>query len=968
MRHQYCLKRPLMWSCIGFTLLGAIFGLSGCGGGGSSSGGGSSANAAPSTTVVQVMTASGRVVLPPGFSTPVTSLTVNTGIGSAAVKADGTFSVPAPGAGPTLATLQDKSGHVILVGYVDPAASGSPQSGGKGEISAQQTAVALLFYALGEYTIPQAGWQNLRNLIGQSPQSTQLASVVSSRVAASATAFATGDSQITNAVQQAVQAILPASKAAGSPVVAHGGVARATSASPTSRASDVASGIVIEPAEEQSGVEVLTSADNSGISFVNHFRRRCTAFVYETGTVDANGNQTDIKPAKQLTFPGSSLLSSLTTAVSGVTNSTAPNTENSFEISTANALNGLVGSLVDVSTGQGAFTPATSGPVSLPADGTAAKTLYQVIVVGPAFSQLDQVSSSPLSQDPHFTSTVGQWQQAVDTLFAEELTLDGIMPLFWSMEFGEQSHVQVNDLDAFKEFVGFLSGLPDMNASLHNGDFAGALKAFAQLVADNAQVREALATFLLKQVTLTGASGTSQTALTALENHLQAVNADGDEIVVIVEAVLFGTDLTAILHDNIAALPVASWNVTVTQGGVGLSPSTSTVSPGQSLVTLTATPGTQGDPKAPFVYHWSVSGNGGGGLEDTTHRSGHDTDFDSVDAQVDYAESLNAQAGETDTVTVQVFQNAGTPQSPSRGTLLGHATSTVNVAAFTSISVSPQCVVVSQQAKSGTFTVTPNVPAPALYRWTLQDSPNFLVGQITDSHGNSSINQIVTTDATVTYSVVTDDNLTTKMFLDDAQVMTVDAFLDDGSHQIPANAKPVATTTVHATANETVTNVSVNPANFADTNGNLTISAGGTATSGTDYSVTVTCKQGNGVSVTCSFADPTDIIVDGKHQQGSLASITREDTTPVISLLGAQGFATGIGTHTFVFHMLPFLLTDSLHIDTFTDLGGHTVSQDDGPWVDAEASPLGTPGQADFPFVLNQDPNLSSRSAARKPK
>jgi hypothetical protein len=74
-----------------------------------------------------------------------------------------------------------------------------------------------------------------------------------------------------------------------------------------------------------------------------------------------------------------------------------------------------------------------------------------------------------------------------------------------------------------------------------------------------------------------------------------------------------------------------------------------------------------------------VSGSAGGGLEDTTHQTRQDTSFDSNDAQVDYAMNIHANNGATDTITVVIFNNGGTPQAPIKGSEVGQAQATVTV-------------------------------------------------------------------------------------------------------------------------------------------------------------------------------------------------------------------------------------------------------------------------------------------------
>ncbi|HLJ53729.1 MAG TPA: hypothetical protein VKT77_01755 [Chthonomonadaceae bacterium] len=699
-----------------FVLTVALL-LVGCGGGGN----GSSRSSATAVAVTAAR-ASGRAVLPAGFALKPATLTVASSVDDSLLKADATFSLRSPGSGPALTVLKDPGGKPILFGFIDNAASGSPQAAGNGEISPTQTAVALLFYTLGLFTVPSSQWQHARDLIAQSPQSAQLATVISSRIAANPTALADGDPQILDAITQARQAVQPGSRAASSVATAPQSTASADSgpALTTVTISRAAGdpGVLIDPpsSEERSGVNVNVSPDNTGIVLVNHARRRAAVFIYEVATVDSQGIRTDLATPKPMTFAG-------TTLVQALFNPGNPNAPSTFmEVAPANALNGTFGALSDVipslvgnpSLGvtvpnpntvikDGAWVAQSTGPITLPPDGAAAQTIYKVVLVGPSFSQKNDVTTSLLATDPtlHFTAFAPQWQQVVTLLSKEQLVLDIIFPLVSSVvltadfeskleKIGSTGVIGTgnlkDDIGILADFIALVGSAPDIVTSVANatnGDFSAAMKSFAQVLVDSGDVRTRVTEWLLKRVSINyppdifgPPKNVADEFKASLENFSKAAS--------VADLLLALADVTRITHDSIGALPVQSWDVTVVPPKVSLTPAAASVSVDQTTVQLTATPGAPGDPKAPFVYHYAVSGSANGGIEDSTHISGLDKEFDSVDAAITYAMSGGAVIGQTDTVTVQVFANTGNFNHPVKGTLMGQAQSVVTVQQFAS--------------------------------------------------------------------------------------------------------------------------------------------------------------------------------------------------------------------------------------------------------------------------------------------
>ncbi len=200
----------------------------------------------------------------------------------------------------------------------------------------------------------------------------------------------------------------------------------------------------------------------------------------------------------------------------------------------------------------------------------------------------------------------------------------------------------------------------------------GATTSLIQTLVDNGTVRDQIITAIYSQFT---PEVTLQGQLATASESLEGVLGD----VALIELILQAVDSSAVLVDSSSNNPGEEWTATVVQKKARLDPQTANVDQNHFVIPLTASPGTPGDPSAPFLYSWSVEGSAGGGLIDSGNDVGQETMFVSGSNQVSYSPSVTASNGQTATVTVQVFVNAGSPSAPMKGTLLGQAQSVITV-------------------------------------------------------------------------------------------------------------------------------------------------------------------------------------------------------------------------------------------------------------------------------------------------
>ncbi|MRR36308.1 hypothetical protein EG829_16860, partial [bacterium] len=336
-----------------------LFALAGCGHHSSS---GDDPNAGTEDTTP--VNASGIVSLPEGSALTLNDVKVHGILGVSSVRPDGTYSVFEPAAGPALVTLNDPSGNVMLMGYVD---SSDPQMG---RISPLSTAAILMFFGIGGYTLPPENWKETLALIEAEQKVKDLAAIIKLRLAADSAALQNSDQAIMDAVSAACAALNASGNAKAG--MAEGAASSkavpsqpseavftvAVSKSATGKAVATTPIQITIPDSNLSGVQVSASPDSDGIILTNTYRRHCWYWVYYTGYQDRAGTD--------------HMLSSALWEL-----------KDSGYLKSTNALGGVVGTSIDYAWGKIPYIPVNVGPIGLdtmPDD--AQKAYYKVVVVG----------------------------------------------------------------------------------------------------------------------------------------------------------------------------------------------------------------------------------------------------------------------------------------------------------------------------------------------------------------------------------------------------------------------------------------------------------------------------------------------------------------------------------------------------------------------------------------------------------
>ncbi len=505
--------------------------LTGCGGGG---GGGASF-------------VSRRVVVqfPVGFSLAPAELVAEAGKSAAPLDTAATFAVQAPNSDvPGLAMVRDKAGRGVLMGFLPT--DGSP-------LTTRSAAVALLYYALGGFMLPDASRRPLVTLLEADAASVTLAGAIDRKMVANPYVLEGSDAEIDAALKAAYQTL-----------VGTGRAVRAESFQKQIGLTRAVEPILqVEPSGLQSNLEVVQTT-GTRVTAVNHSRRFCKVYVYRTGTPNA---------LPKAALQGTPLKLTSTTSL------------------------GIFSTINNLTSGQTAYVPVSSDPISLPLAPGSKKTLYEIIIVGASTNDLPRGFYS----DPKYADEQAKWIQDRDDLSVQTWWQNLILPIFFealgiaglaattSAVEGSLAAIRAIEAQSVKTLL--------LNAGkgrlfVAAGDFWALA---AESTAVGAKVRAAM-TPLYEAAAgqLVAETAAARAALFAKLVARAAVAA----------VVLLGTgDIGAVLSDTVSAQPAERWSATVFEPTLLLDPTAKTIAPGQRVTfSVKPPPGTLGS----ISYAWTT--------------------------------------------------------------------------------------------------------------------------------------------------------------------------------------------------------------------------------------------------------------------------------------------------------------------------------------------------------------------------
>lgn len=569
----------------------------------------------------------GQVVLPAGHRFDLSSMRVTSPYGTAQVGADGGFTATVDAEGIMELGAETAAGELVLLGT---------SQGGDVRLSVDSTARALLYYAIGGMWLPAEHQDKARELLADVGEADTVTAELERLLAAGGNGLMDPDEPLLAAIEAAGQELLQTSG------VAALGLAR----SDYSPLADGDSNIIIhDGAVERSGAQVLHDPNGSGIVVQNAYRRPAALLIYEVASDDADGTTSPVDP---------------------------PTLAGTIDVPATGKLE-LLNSLIDVVTGGAPFAPVLSPSAELYGVPGAAKTYYELVLIGPSSSGYDRAIVS----DPRFSGEHDKWD---DVYFEKSLDLfldEMLMPIIETFTLGRAASFDAAQLSAFRERTRIIyrTHLSEIGLYLSRGEvgYANAIKAAFFEIANNPILR----TDMLEAATeALAVAERNKVNVQAMERRL-ASRASASAITAAVQGLMLSGDMTGILNDVIAADWAVSWQAEAAPVLFVLVPSEVELpraGSGQAFFRVEP----RGDVEGNFLYRWSTAGEHGT-ISDYLQDG---LAFDTASNEVFYTHNtpLHMVAGQTDTVTVEVFAvQEGATTIPADAESIYRATATLTV-------------------------------------------------------------------------------------------------------------------------------------------------------------------------------------------------------------------------------------------------------------------------------------------------
>ncbi len=584
-------------------------------------------SATPNINGETVYPAKGRIQLPAGSSLAMSDLTVLSCLSSVAPATDGGFSVDEPDTGPALVTVQDKQGHLILMGFVDGADDTIA------EISAKSTAAAILFQQLCVYSLLPANWKEALAVIMADANTAALADVIALRLAADPAVFETEDAQIRAAVVAAAEAMLPVSMRSPSSQKLTGRLA--TGVASTLASSDAAS-ILVTSAPLQSGIQVGANPDGDGIILTNNYRRHAWYWVYVTGYQNADGQDIPYDMSEWV----------------DVTNG---------YLSATNGLAGALGASLDAWYGNVAYQPVNSPTIDVSFTPSDAKKMYLTVVTA-SYGRNSQTLPGAIAGD---AAKENAWYAGHEGMLGIGLVKDFLFPAIFTFvpanALGRLTGKQLTDLSW--DLIGACTQAGfDATTALATLDWNGASWAIIKGVATDEQLREKVAALIATRVLSNYSQKTSGLIAGSAKLAMKALK--------VIDYAYLGIDYVAIERDCAKSDTYNYFTVTASKPVVRIEPNPATVRPGES-VDLTTYKDVNTAGAYEYIYTTTATQVGYLNTPGTYRVTGENP-------TVTFYCNPGATAGDTATVNVEVKRFLTTNSGTSQVTI-GKASVTIKV-------------------------------------------------------------------------------------------------------------------------------------------------------------------------------------------------------------------------------------------------------------------------------------------------
>ncbi len=350
--------------------------------------------------VTENIFAQGVVEVPPGVSFTAQNLRVRSNIGDAPVAADGLFTVGAISNEPTLLQVVDQNGTIVMLSWHQYLFFRDPPT-----INTKTTAAALLYMAVGGWSLPPEATGNLLSEINDSDAVQRLADVIAFALTKDRTAL-NCDPDVTESVEmETINFINEVSdEIAGN---LDGKLALKTRGEVGRDAL-----ISITPESILGGIRMIPAGDTPTFTVQNSFARSGLLYILETAYENLEGNRTEHDVYQQIgdaiPIPDARTLSRQFSASVALATITVTDFESAV------------------------WDDREVGPIDLPQHEGSSRTEYELVFLGPSFNPIDP----SIINDTKYANVRSEWESKLEEQRLESFVFKVLIPLSEQMGLG----------------------------------------------------------------------------------------------------------------------------------------------------------------------------------------------------------------------------------------------------------------------------------------------------------------------------------------------------------------------------------------------------------------------------------------------------------------------------------------------------------------------------------------------------
>ena len=527
----------------------------------------------------------GQVILPEGCATDPASLRLTCGASESSVESDGGFELQLFDDSGQLVVAATGRGNPLLMAWLGDETD---------EINVRATAEALTWLALGSWLLPTDAGQHIRELIAELGSELN---ALETAIAAELVAHPEGFGEFNQAIHDALAVTVDV-------LIGDG-------------AGAAAKGVLIEPADQRSGVEVLNRGGVNSIVIKNAYRRRVWVSLDRMAWIDQDDNEHELdEPA------------------------------NVFELGPTGGFAGFFGTIASYFTGDIAYTPIETAPIALDCYPEAKYTRYTLVTGGMGVVAPDAEDALSLAET-----------EAIEYVALKTVVWDFFVPLVFNIMATLDQKKQLDNLGGLGEgqagdLLTLLNYTKDTVPAVYNhaieGNSTEALHALWGAVSNTGQYQDAMFNFIRDLVISLGADAPAAGA--AAQEAAKFLKALGWIDIV------GGYIDSALVAGHIGLCDVADrWDIKVNEPKISLLPPYVAVPMGGRVDTLRArVVDDTGVPQgSSYAYHWRCDGNHGW-IENPMNLDDTSNDFVISGDWVSYVAFLNTTG--TDSVYVTVYK------------------------------------------------------------------------------------------------------------------------------------------------------------------------------------------------------------------------------------------------------------------------------------------------------------------------